>query len=254
MKPSETGNKAYNRKKWSILFIGEDGKVVTVKHFKGMVSVLAVVLIALMVAVAVLYFQYRSRTERAKTLREDMVDVVTENRSLKDEKEQMLARLVILESELKVREERQSPEEMGRAQDRGAASNATGKEPAPLAPNPKKEPEKPQKSADSASAGSAQAIPPPISIANENLIVCQDSETEFMRYLRKTASKDITLARSMIPLGSCTMKLNAASQLMPVSWPEFASLHPFVPEWQAEGYIELIENLVQLKNQVKLIC
>ena len=69
------------------------------------------------------------------------------------------------------------------------------------------------------------------------------SETEFMRYLRKTASKDITLSRSMIPLGSCTMKLNAASEMEPISNPMFAHIHPFAPAKHARGYHRIINKL-----------
>ena len=69
------------------------------------------------------------------------------------------------------------------------------------------------------------------------------SETSLLRYLRQLSDFDIALDRSMIPLGSCTMKLNAAAEMEPISWPGFASLHPFVPADQARGYAELIGGL-----------
>jgi glycine dehydrogenase len=69
------------------------------------------------------------------------------------------------------------------------------------------------------------------------------AESEMMRYMRRLSDRDLALDRAMIPLGSCTMKLNAAAEMMPITWPEFGTLHPFVPPDQALGYKEAIDDL-----------
>ena len=72
------------------------------------------------------------------------------------------------------------------------------------------------------------------------------SETAMMRYMKNLERRDISLATSMISLGSCTMKLNAAAEMMPITWPEFGKIHPFVPVDQAEGYQQMIRETEQM--------
>ncbi|MCT8866802.1 aminomethyl-transferring glycine dehydrogenase [Shewanella xiamenensis] len=96
-------------------------------------------------------------------------------------------------------------------------------------------------------AQGSQSIP--VSLVREDAILSHptfnryQSETEMMRYIKRLESKDLALNYSMISLGSCTMKLNAAVEMIPVSWPEFANMHPFCPLDQAKGYTQLIEEL-----------
>ncbi|MDX2289204.1 MAG: aminomethyl-transferring glycine dehydrogenase [Hyphomicrobiaceae bacterium] len=76
------------------------------------------------------------------------------------------------------------------------------------------------------------------------------AESEMTRYMRRLADRDLALDRAMIPLGSCTMKLNATAEMLPISWPGFAEIHPFAPADQAEGYAELIADLSQKLCQI----
>ncbi|MEJ5249078.1 aminomethyl-transferring glycine dehydrogenase [Caldilinea sp.] len=76
------------------------------------------------------------------------------------------------------------------------------------------------------------------------------TEHEMLRYIKRLESRDLSLTHSMIPLGSCTMKLNATTEMLPVTWPEFANLHPFVPLDQAQGYLELFRRLEQWLKEI----
>ncbi len=96
----------------------------------------------------------------------------------------------------------------------------------------------------------------PDSLARESRFLTNEvfslyhSETEMMRYLRRVATKDVTLGRSMIPLGSCTMKLNATSELLPLGFRDFTALHPFAPLDQTQGYQQLFEELEDMLCEV----
>jgi len=76
------------------------------------------------------------------------------------------------------------------------------------------------------------------------------AESEMNRYMRRLADRDLALDRAMIPLGSCTMKLNATAEMLPISWPEFAEIHPFAPKDQTQGYAEMIADLSQKLCQI----
>jgi glycine dehydrogenase len=100
-------------------------------------------------------------------------------------------------------------------------------------------------------AGRTAAPPPaiPASLQRASSILSHpvfsriQSETDMLRYLRALSDKDLALDRTMIPLGSCTMKLNATAEMIPIAWPEFSNMHPFAPTVQAQGYKELIDRL-----------
>jgi len=100
---------------------------------------------------------------------------------------------------------------------------------------------------DALDASTADALPKALLRSSEFLahpvFNTYHSEHEMLRYLRSLADKDLAMDRTMIPLGSCTMKLNATAEMIPITWPEFANIHPLAPADQAQGYKELIDGL-----------
>jgi glycine dehydrogenase len=98
-------------------------------------------------------------------------------------------------------------------------------------------------------AGARDALPPELkrtsAFLSHPVFHAHRSETELLRYMRKLSDRDLALDRAMIPLGSCTMKLNATSEMIPLTWPAFAHLHPFAPRQQAAGYHALFKRLEQ---------
>ncbi len=102
-------------------------------------------------------------------------------------------------------------------------------------------------SVDALDASVADAIPPSLvrtsAYLTHPVFNRYHAEHEMLRYLRELADRDLALDRTMIPLGSCTMKLNATAEMLPITWPEFANIHPFAPADQTAGYAQLIEEL-----------
>ncbi len=103
---------------------------------------------------------------------------------------------------------------------------------------------------DAIEHGAGEALPPALrrssSYLQHPVFNAHHSETAMLRYMRELADRDLALDRTMIPLGSCTMKLNATSEMLPITWPEFAQIHPFAPAAQTAGYRELIVALERM--------
>ena len=87
-------------------------------------------------------------------------------------------------------------------------------------------------------------------VLQQNVFNSYHSETEMMRYIKKLENKDLSLVHGMISLGSCTMKLNAATEMEPITWPEFANLHPFTPVNQTEGYQQIFKELAEDLSEI----
>ncbi len=108
-------------------------------------------------------------------------------------------------------------------------------------------------SVDDLDASAPSAIPAALTRTSEFMthpvFARYHSETEMLRYLRRLADRDLALDRTMIPLGSCTMKLNATAEMIPVTWPEFGKLHPFAPIEQCRGYVELFADLERMLSE-----
>ena len=100
-------------------------------------------------------------------------------------------------------------------------------------------------SAETVPGGIPGALQRDVDYLQHPLFDSYHSETEMLRYLKRLENRDISLTRAMIPLGSCTMKLNAATEMLPVSWPGFAGIHPFAPADQTQGYTRLLDELAE---------
>ncbi|HYV67631.1 MAG TPA: aminomethyl-transferring glycine dehydrogenase, partial [Myxococcales bacterium] len=105
---------------------------------------------------------------------------------------------------------------------------------------------------DQLDAGSA--LPPQLArtsaVLTHPVFNTHHSETEMLRYMRMLESRDLSLTHSMIPLGSCTMKLNATAEMVPVTWPQFGKLHPFAPRSQAQGYTQIFDELSAMLREI----